>query len=88
MLDHDDPIFKPKHHLGEHREKTPEQFYVIDKILDGQVDDSGVHLYQVRWKDGEQTVEPINNLPRNLLIDFHKRQRSPLPETIDQSMQG
>jgi len=65
------------------------EFHVVDKIVDHAVDDQvSQPIYKVRWVDGDITWERTKNLPRNLLVQYHKARKIPLPSDLSEAFQG
>ena len=71
---------------GEDRERG---FHVVDRIIDNSVDEHASYpLYQVKWVDGDVTWERTRNLPRNLVVQYHKARKIPLPPDLNEAFQG
>ena len=65
---------------------------VIDRLNDHSYNrDTNAWSYRVHWYDLDDTHdswEPLSNLPRNMIIAYHKRRDIPIPDTIDLAIQG
>ena len=63
--------------------------HVVDKIIDHAVDEQASQpIYKVRWVYGDVTWERTKNLPRNLVVQYHKAQKLPLPADLNEAFQG
>ena len=73
--------------------------FVMDKIISHRINKSKKHryadvgdlLYRIRWYDfgpSDDTWEPISHIPRSKLISYHNRKGLPLPNHLDDSIDG
>jgi Chromo (CHRromatin Organisation MOdifier) domain len=74
------------------RRTTPEPSleeteYVIERLLDHGQDEDGRTILKVRWagfKPADDTWEPIQNLPEELVRRYAKRRKIELPSSLSQ----
>ena len=73
--------------------------YVMEKIFNHDVNEDESHphakvgeiLYRIRWYGYEakdDTLEPINHLPRSKLLSYYRRRKLPLPTDLHRAMLG
>ncbi|CAN8071820.1 unnamed protein product [Agarophyton chilense] len=71
--------------------KVYPQEFVIDRIVPHIYTPEGEVRYQVRWygfSPDEDTVEPIEHLPRSKVLSYHRRARVTLPPNLDRAQVG
>ena len=73
--------------------------FTIEKVVDHKRNRSRKHryakygetLFRVRWygyAESADTWEPIINLPRSKVIGYFKRKKIPLPDNLDDAIDG
>ena len=72
---------------------------VMDKIVSHRTNKSKKHrhaevgdlLYRIRWYDfgpSDDTWEPIAHIPRSKVLSYHRKKKLPLPDNLDDSIDG
>jgi hypothetical protein len=65
---------------------------VIDEIFDHSFNpERKAWSYRIHWYDldhSHDSWEPLSNLPRNLIVAYHRRLELPLPADIDEAQHG
>ena len=64
---------------------------VIEKLTNNLFENENDWSYLVHWYDQDKshdTRQPLSNLPRNSIVEFHKRKEIPLPSGINHAFNG
>ena len=68
-----------------------EDEYVIDRLVDHYRAEDGSTLYQIRWYGftaRDDTIQPINDVPRSAITSYCRRKRLNYPHDIDSAIPG
>lgn len=73
------------------RAEVYSQEFVVDHLVSHEHNPQGRLLYRVRWygyPSGDDTLEPIDHLPRSKVIEYHRRTRTGLPTSLGRARIG